>query len=149
MRVFGGRVDFSAGMCYNKNVEINSILPEESTEQNSNSSSLSGALLDAAITAATTTCDLYFSVAGARNRIKPLYKSEAERIIAVYHQHRKAAKDAASQSQVIVQQAAPACDDPSEQLKSWQASKKWASSARKNSTVKRPICWQRCDKPKP
>lgn len=88
-----------------------------STEQNSNSSSLSGALLDAAITAATKTCDLYFSVAGARNKIKTLYKSEAERIVAVYHQYRKAAKEANSQPQVIVQQAAPTADDPLEQLK--------------------------------
>lgn len=89
-----------------------------STEQNSNSSSITGALLDAAITAATKTCDLYFSVAGARNKIKTLYKSEAERIVAVYHQFRKEAKTAAAQPQVIVQQAAaPAGDDPLEQLK--------------------------------
>lgn len=66
-----------------------------STEQNSNSTSLTGYLIDTALTAATKTCDLYFSVAGARNKIKTLYKSEAERIVAVYHQYRKAAKTAA------------------------------------------------------
>ena len=88
-----------------------------STEQNSNSSSISGALLDAAITAATKTCDLYFSVAGARNKIKTLYKSEAERIVAVYHQYRKAAKTANAQPQVVVQQTAQPTDDPLEQLK--------------------------------
>jgi len=87
-----------------------------STEQNSDSSSLTGYLIDSAITAATKTCDLYFSVAGAKNKIKTLYKSEAERIVAVYHQYRKAAKTAASQPQVIVQQATPT-EDPLEQLK--------------------------------
>lgn len=94
-----------------------------STEQNSNSSSLTGYLIDSAITAATKTCDLYFSVAGAKTKIKTLYKAEAERIVAVYHQYRKAAKTAASQPQVIVQQAAPAADDPLEQLKKLSALK--------------------------
>ncbi len=89
-----------------------------STEQNSESSSLTGYLLESAITAATKTCDLYFSVAGAKNKIKTLYKAEAERIVAVYHFYRKAAKTAASQPQVVVQQAAaPAGDDPMTQLK--------------------------------
>lgn len=94
-----------------------------STEQNSNSSSLTGYLIDSAITAATKTCDLYFSVAGAKTKIKTLYKAEAERIVAVYHQYRKAAKTAASQPQVVVQQAAPAADDPLEQLKKLSALK--------------------------
>ena len=84
-----------------------------STEQNSNSNDLTGYIIDTAITAATKTCDLYFSVAGARTKIKTLYKAEAERIVAVYHQFRKLAKQAASAPQVIVQQAA---DDPLEQL---------------------------------
>lgn len=84
-----------------------------STEQNSNSDSLTGYLIDTAITAATKTCDLYFSVAGAKNKIKTLYKVEAERIVAVYHEYRKAAKDGASKPQVVVQQAA---EDPLAQL---------------------------------
>ncbi len=88
-----------------------------STEQNSNSSDLTGYLIDTAITAATKTCDLYFSVAGARTKIKTLYKTEAERIVALFHQFRKEAKTAAAQPQVIIQQAAPAADDPLEQLK--------------------------------
>lgn len=88
-----------------------------STEQNSNSTSISGALLDAALTAATKTCDLYFSVAGTRTKIKTLYKSEAERIVAVYHQYRKEAKTANAQPQVVVQQSAQSSDDPLEQLK--------------------------------
>lgn len=84
-----------------------------STEQNSNSDSLTGYIIDTAVTAATKTCDLYFSVAGAKNKIKTLYKVEAERIVAVYHEYRKAAKDAASKPQVVVQQAA---EDPLAQL---------------------------------
>ena len=84
-----------------------------STEQNSNSNDLTGYIIDTAITAATKTCDLYFSVAGARTKIKTLYKAEAERIVAVYHQFRKLAKQAASAPQVIVQQTA---DDPLDQL---------------------------------
>lgn len=88
-----------------------------STEQNSNSTSISGALLDAALTATTKTCDLYFSVTGTRTKIKTLYKSEAERIVAVYHQYRKETKTANAQPQVVVQQSAQSSDDPLEQLK--------------------------------
>ena len=86
-----------------------------STEQNSNSNDLTGYLIDTAITAATKSCDLYFSVAGAKTKIKTLYKVEAERIVAIYHQFRKMAKDAASKPQVIVQQQTG--DDPLEMLK--------------------------------
>ena len=82
-----------------------------STEQNSNSTSLTGALLDAAITAATQTCDLIISTAGTGLRINSLYKIEAERVVAVYHHYKKETKMAASQPQVIVQQI-----DPMEQL---------------------------------
>ena len=85
-----------------------------STEQNSTDNTLSGYLIDTALTAATKTCDLYFSVAGAKNKIKTLFKVEAERVIAVYHQYRKEAKLSASQPQVIVQQQTAA--DPLEQL---------------------------------
>ena len=86
-----------------------------STEQNSDSTTLTGYIIDSAITAATKTCDLYFSVAGAKTKIKTLYKSEAERIVAIYHQYRKAAKTAAQPS-VIVQQAT-LTESPLEQLK--------------------------------
>lgn len=86
-----------------------------STEQNSNNNDLTGYLIETAITAATKTCDLYFSVAGARTKIKTLYKAEAERIVAVYHQFRKLAKQATAAPQVIVQQQT--ADDPLEQLK--------------------------------
>ena len=84
-----------------------------STVQNSNSSDLTSALLETALTAATKTCDLVITVAGSVTRINTLYKVEAERVVAVYHQYRKAAKTAASQPQVIVQQAAV---KPMEQL---------------------------------
>lgn len=87
-----------------------------STEQNSNNNDLTGFLLESAITATTQTCDLYFSVAGARTKIKTLYKREAERIVALFHQYRKEAKMASAQPQVIVQQAAPV-EDPLETLK--------------------------------
>lgn len=86
-----------------------------SVEQNSKSNDLTGYLIDTAITAATNTCDLFFSVAGARNKIKTLYKPEAERVVAVYHQFRNSIKKAASEPKVVVQQAQAA--DPLEQLK--------------------------------
>lgn len=86
-----------------------------SVEQNAKSDDLTVALLETAITAATKTCDLIISVAGAINRINTLYKVEAERVVAVYHHYRKLAKTASAQpQQVVVQQQAV---DPLEQLK--------------------------------
>ena len=85
-----------------------------SIDQNAQSNDLTVALIETALTAATKTCDLILSVAGAVNRINTLYKVEAERIVAVYHQCRKQAKAAAAApAQVVVQQAV----DPLEQLK--------------------------------
>lgn len=83
------------------------------TEQNSNSDDLSGFLLDTLVTAATKTCNLIISVAGATHKIDTLCKVEAERVVAVYHQYRKALKQASAQPQVVVQQAV----DPIEQIK--------------------------------
>lgn len=84
--------------------------------QNSNNTSLTGYLLETALTAAMQTCELVLTVAGNATRISSLYKVEAERVVAVYHQYRKAAKaQAAAPQQVIVQQAAPQTD-PMEQL---------------------------------
>lgn len=85
-----------------------------STEQNSKSSDLTSALIDTALTAATKTCDLVLSVAGSVTKINTLYKVEAERVVAVYHQYRKLAKSGNIQPQVVVQQ--PAAADPLEQL---------------------------------
>jgi len=85
-----------------------------STEQNSTASSLTGALIDTAITAATKTCDLVIATAGTQLKINTLYKVEAERIVAIYHHYRKEAKTANSTPQVIVQQQQQA--DPLEQL---------------------------------
>lgn len=85
-----------------------------STEQNAKSSDLTTALIETALTAATKTCDLIISVAGAATRINTLYKVEAERVVAVYHQYRKAVKTVAAQPQVVVQQQQV---DPLEQLK--------------------------------
>ncbi len=83
------------------------------TQQNSNNSDLTGYLIETALTAATKTCDLIISVAGSSMKINTLYKVEAERIVAVYHQKRKESKKAASAPQVVVQQTAA---DPLEQL---------------------------------
>lgn len=84
--------------------------------QNSNNSSLTGYLLETALTAAMQTCDLVLSVAGATNRIDTLYKVEAERVVAIYHHYRKEAKTQSAPQQVVIQQSAPQ-DDPLEQLK--------------------------------
>ncbi|MBR5157297.1 MAG: SHOCT domain-containing protein [Clostridia bacterium] len=83
-----------------------------STEQNATSNDLTVALLETAITAATKTCDLVISTAGAGLRINTLFKVEAERVVAVYHHYRKEAKKATAQPQVVVQQQ----NDPMEQL---------------------------------
>ena len=53
-----------------------------STEQNAKSSDFTTALLETAITAATKTCDLIISVAGATTKIDTLFKVEAERVVA-------------------------------------------------------------------
>ncbi len=82
--------------------------------QNSNSGSLTADLINTAITAALDIADLTISAAGATIRINNLYKNEAERIVAIYHQMRKQLKNAAVQPQQPVQQN-PA-DDPLEQL---------------------------------
>lgn len=87
-----------------------------SVVQNSNNADLTGFLIETAITAATKTCDLILTVAGATIRINTLFKVEAERVVAVYHQFRKSIKTASSQPQVVVQQAACAAD-PIEQIK--------------------------------
>ena len=71
-------------------------------------------MLETAITAATKTCDLIISVAGATTKIDTLFKVEAERVVAVYHQYRKLSKMATVQPQVIVQQPQ---EDPLTQLK--------------------------------
>lgn len=84
-----------------------------STEQNAQSSDLTVALLETAITAATKTCDLVITTAGAGLRINSLYKVEAERVVAVYHHYRKEIKTASAQPQIVVQQQAT---DPLEQL---------------------------------
>ncbi len=87
-----------------------------STEQNAQSSDLTAALIETAITAATKTCDLVISTAGAGLRINTLYKVEAERVVAVYHYYRKEAKKAASQPQQVIVQQQASGPDPLEQL---------------------------------
>lgn len=74
-----------------------------STEQNSNSNDLTVYLLESALTAATKTCDLNLSVAGSNLKINTLFKSEAERVVQVYHEYRKISKQS-NQPQIVVQQ---------------------------------------------
>lgn len=83
--------------------------------QNSNNTSLTGYLIETALTAALQTCELVMTVSGSSTRINSLYKVEAERVVAVYHHYRKLAKAPAAPQQVVVQQAAPQ-SDPLEQL---------------------------------
>ena len=83
--------------------------------QNSTDSSLTGYLIDTALTAAMQTCDLVLSVAGATTRVNTLYKVEAERVVAIYHHYRKEAKMQSAPQPVVIQQSAPQ-SDPLEQL---------------------------------
>lgn len=74
-------------------------------------------LLDLALTAALSVCDLEISVSGAKEKINTLYTYEAEKVVRVYRNIRKSIKEAARQPQVIVQQAAASTqDDPLAQL---------------------------------
>ena len=82
--------------------------------QNTNSGDLAVDLLANAITAATKTCDFELSVAGSQLKINTLYKVEAERITAVYHEMKKQIKQGQSQPQVVVQQSAE--ESPIEKL---------------------------------
>lgn len=76
------------------------------TIQNTGDTSLTGMLIDAALASVFQQCDLEITVAGSVTRINTLCKVEAERVIAIYHEHRKMMKQAASQpQQVIVQQS--------------------------------------------
>lgn len=77
------------------------------TNQNSNSNDLTGYLIETALTAWTNTCELVIHFAGGEHKINTLFKPEAERVVAIYHQCRKAQKEAASQPTVIQQAAQP------------------------------------------
>lgn len=74
-------------------------------------------LLDLALTAALSICDLEISVAGAKERLNTLYTYEAEKVVKVYRECRRSIKEESKQPQVIVQQAStPAQDDSLAQL---------------------------------
>ena len=74
-------------------------------------------LLDLALTAALSICDLEISVAGAKERLKTLFTYEAEKVVKVYRECRRTIKEGNKQPQVIVQQATSApADDPLAQL---------------------------------
>lgn len=77
------------------------------TNQNSKSNDLTGYLFETAITAWTKTCELVIHFAGGEHKINTLFKPEAERVIAVYHQCRKQQKAAASQPTIVQQAAQP------------------------------------------
>ncbi len=72
-------------------------------------------LLDLALTAALSVCDLEVSVAGAKERLSCLFTYEAEKVVKVYRECRRSAKETKNQP-IVVQQAAPAGDDPLAQL---------------------------------
>ena len=77
-------------------------------------------LLDLALTAALSVCDLEISVAGAKEKLSNLYTYEAEKAVKVYRECKRQIKDANRQP-VVVQQAAPAATaDPLEQLEKLQ-----------------------------
>lgn len=82
--------------------------------QNSNSGDFTVDLISSALTAALDVCDLVIT-AGTTLRINNLYKNEAELVAAIYRKKRKEIKDKAA-APTIVQAAAPAADDPLEQL---------------------------------
>ncbi len=73
-------------------------------------------LLDLALTAALSICDLEISVAGAKERLNTLFIYEAEKAVKVYRECRRSIKEGNKQPQVVVQQAAPSGDDPLAQL---------------------------------
>ncbi len=73
-------------------------------------------LLDLALVAALSICDLEISVAGAKERLNTLYTYEADKAVKVYRECRRNIKDGNKQPQVVVQQAAPTQDDPLAQL---------------------------------
>lgn len=72
--------------------------------QNTGDTCLTGMLIDSALVSLFQNADLEISVAGTVSKISNLYKIEAERVIAIYHQYRKMLKEASSQPQVVVQQ---------------------------------------------
>lgn len=90
--------------------DINSM----ATLQNSNDSSLTGYLIDTALSSALQLCDLEITVAGSKMKISTLKKREADRVVEIYHQMRKNIKDAANKPQQVVVQQQEA--DPLEQL---------------------------------
>lgn len=73
-------------------------------------------LLDLALTAALSLCDLEVSVAGAKERLNNLFTYEADKAVKVYRECRRTIKEGNKQPQVIVQQSTPTQDDPITQL---------------------------------
>ncbi len=73
-------------------------------------------LLDLALTAALSLCDLEISVSGAKERLRTLYTYEADKAVKVYRECRRTIKEGNKQPQVVVQQAATVSDDPLVQL---------------------------------
>ena len=75
------------------------------TIQNTQSNDLFVAMIDTALTSALKVCNLEITVAGSKQNINTLYLVEATRIIAIYHEARKKAKQAKQQPvQTVVTQ---------------------------------------------
>lgn len=79
------------------------------TIQNSQSNDLLVAMIDTALTSALKVCNLEITVAGSKESINTLFLVEATRIIAIYHEARKKAKQAKQQpiQAAVVQNAEP------------------------------------------
>jgi len=90
--------------------DINSM----ATKQNSQDTSLTGYLIDTALTSALQLCDLEITVAGSIMKISTLKKREADRVVEIYHQMRKSIKENSNKPQQVVVQQQEA--DPLEQL---------------------------------
>lgn len=82
--------------------------------QNTKSGDWTVDLIANAITSATKTCDMVITVAGSNIRVSNLFKIEAERVAAVYHEMKKQSKLAASKPQVV--QAQPVTESPIDKL---------------------------------
>lgn len=73
-------------------------------------------LLDLALTAALSLCDLEVSVAGAKEILHTLYTYEAEKAVKVYRDCRRSIKENDKKPIFVSQAAVPAADDPLAQL---------------------------------
>ena len=80
----------------------------------------SSSLLSVALSAAMKICNLQINVAGAREQLSNLYTYEAEKVVKVYRECRRALKDPARVQQPASQPAAPAAMSVTDELKKFK-----------------------------